>query len=293
MPGCEKMFDDLSALVDGELDAADSARVRDHVAACDACRAELDGLQRLESVLRRSRLVVEERPRLSMFPKITAAAAAILVAAVVYLNWPDPEAKVRELVGQYVVAPTESERESVARQILAYGDVARRVLVQGVESDRPELQIASVRILARSPDGADWLMNSGAAYGALGDGSYDVLNRPAADLDRALFDVSHQEPYKDFAASELASNNLFAMLLSSDPNLRAHAAATLEHNRRLTGGRLPKVNVPLRRLAFYLDSPDIGDMVYEALKQSTKQDFGRDKDAWLDWLRRTYNGQET
>jgi anti-sigma factor RsiW len=34
----------LSALLDGELDGPEAARVRDHVAACEACRAELDAV---------------------------------------------------------------------------------------------------------------------------------------------------------------------------------------------------------------------------------------------------------
>lgn len=293
MPACEDRFDDLSAYLDGELDAAVSTALRDHVAGCDGCRGELDGLQRLESTLRRSRLFVEEPRRLSYFPKLTAAAAAVLVAGILYLNWPDPQKAVRDLVGRYVVAPTESERETIAHQILSYGDVARRVLVEGVESHRPELQIASVRILARAADGEKWLMQSGAAYGALGDGDYDVLARPSGDFGRALMDVSSQNGYKKFAAAELPAQNLFAMLLSTDPALRLQAAETLQQCRRLTGGRLPTIDVPLPRLVQYLDSPDIGDMVYEALKQATKQDFGRDKGAWLKWLRKTYQGLET
>ena len=50
--------DDVRALLeeyaDGELDSGRDAAVLKHVSACTACGAELDQLQRLESLLRRA-----------------------------------------------------------------------------------------------------------------------------------------------------------------------------------------------------------------------------------------------
>ena len=47
MPGCEAFAARLSALVDGELDAVERARVEAHLDACAACRGLLADLRDL------------------------------------------------------------------------------------------------------------------------------------------------------------------------------------------------------------------------------------------------------
>lgn len=95
--------DALSALLDGELDAADAATVADHVAGCAGCAAELDDIRRarralrelpaveplpgfLESLQPRSNVVSLERHRARRLGGNLAAAAAAAVAAVVLLG---------------------------------------------------------------------------------------------------------------------------------------------------------------------------------------------------------------
>jgi anti-sigma factor RsiW len=51
MPACNDQELLLGALVDGELDAANTALVEAHVARCDGCREELERLQALRSLL--------------------------------------------------------------------------------------------------------------------------------------------------------------------------------------------------------------------------------------------------
>lgn len=52
MPACEDRNLTLGALVDGELDAANTALIEAHVARCDDCRKELERLQAVRSLLR-------------------------------------------------------------------------------------------------------------------------------------------------------------------------------------------------------------------------------------------------
>jgi len=44
---CDRAKEALSALLDGELTAAEADEVRAHLEGCPACRAELDALRRL------------------------------------------------------------------------------------------------------------------------------------------------------------------------------------------------------------------------------------------------------
>ena len=46
--------EDLSALLDGRLTAAEASRAREHLGACASCRAALDGLEAARSLLRRA-----------------------------------------------------------------------------------------------------------------------------------------------------------------------------------------------------------------------------------------------
>ncbi len=45
--GCEAMAMDLSAYFDNELDAAQAAQVKQHLAHCAVCRNKLAGMQRM------------------------------------------------------------------------------------------------------------------------------------------------------------------------------------------------------------------------------------------------------
>jgi anti-sigma factor RsiW len=94
-------IDELSAMVDGALDASATAALEAHVAGCDACAAELDGLRRVKSMLAAlpqaapsrafqvRQAEVEAAPRtagapagglLRAMPALTAAAAFVFVA---------------------------------------------------------------------------------------------------------------------------------------------------------------------------------------------------------------------
>ena len=89
----EPTLEELSAYLDHELDSAAEARVADHVAACDECRARLDGLRETAHAIRA--LPMETPPRRFTIPEqrrrgwrwapagwIGSAAVALLLIAV-------------------------------------------------------------------------------------------------------------------------------------------------------------------------------------------------------------------
>jgi TonB family protein len=105
---CGSIREWLGAFVDGELDAARLEQVRDHLEACAACRRELDQIQELgrlaksvehprlaedywdwqrtkvwHGIRNRRRVSVPSHRGTSVWPKLTTAAAGLLVVLVV------------------------------------------------------------------------------------------------------------------------------------------------------------------------------------------------------------------
>ncbi len=89
----EPTLEELSAYLDHELDSATQARVADHVAGCDECRARLDGLREtahairalpMETPPRRFTIPEQRRPAWRWAPAgwIGGAAVALLLIAV-------------------------------------------------------------------------------------------------------------------------------------------------------------------------------------------------------------------
>src|SRR5438874_10691358 len=89
----EPTLEELSAYLDHELDSATQARVAEHVAGCDECRARLDGLRETAHAIRA--LPMETPPRTFTVPEqrrrtwrwapagwIGSAAVALLLIAV-------------------------------------------------------------------------------------------------------------------------------------------------------------------------------------------------------------------
>lgn len=86
---CERIRGSISAGLDGELSELDAARVREHLSACDSCRAFNADAGSIAAVLRSAPLEPLPRPisvpsRRRVFPLRTpaaAAAAAVLMVA--------------------------------------------------------------------------------------------------------------------------------------------------------------------------------------------------------------------
>jgi Putative zinc-finger len=88
----EPTLEELSAFIDHELDAAEQARVAEHVAGCAACQARLDGLRQTAHAVRalpmetppRTFTIPAQRPSFRWAPVgwLGGAAAALLVIVV-------------------------------------------------------------------------------------------------------------------------------------------------------------------------------------------------------------------
>lgn len=79
MPACADQELLIGGLVDGELDAANTALVEAHVARCEGCRAELERLQALQNLLRgdgvRHRAPESLERRVAAMPELAPRAA--------------------------------------------------------------------------------------------------------------------------------------------------------------------------------------------------------------------------
>jgi len=140
--GCEGQLEALSALLDGELDAAEELELRRHLDACEACqawRAQLDGLsaavarsigrerapRQLALRLRAGRI---ERPSWRRRAAGGVVVAAVALAAVVLLGRTSPEgASATALVedhqrftsGASALAVPSSDPDAVSRGLAA------------------------------------------------------------------------------------------------------------------------------------------------------------------------------
>jgi len=106
--------DALSALLDGELSAADEADVRGHLAGCEQCRAELSATERMRTLVRelpalelpsivveRARWVGRAR-RPSRLAAAAAAVAAVAASALFVVAGGGREAPVSPEMGRLV-----------------------------------------------------------------------------------------------------------------------------------------------------------------------------------------------
>lgn len=66
MSDCERIEPALERWIDGELNAADGAMVRDHVSDCARCRAAQRGLEQIHAQLHHA--LVEDAPKLEFAP---------------------------------------------------------------------------------------------------------------------------------------------------------------------------------------------------------------------------------
>lgn len=111
MTGCDEARTQLSALLDGELDAAAASELRDHIESCDACHQEWLLLRKLDDQLRDA-LVLEVPTSINRKPirpaapsvnwKATFAAvaiAAIVLVAVMLTQFRTSETPVAENLG--------------------------------------------------------------------------------------------------------------------------------------------------------------------------------------------------
>ena len=112
----------LSALADGELNWAEEAEARSHLAGCAGCAAELVAVERVRAALRglpqidlptlvveRARFATRRPPRFAAAVAAVAAAAAAVVFAVAPLQDHTVTPRVGQLVQTHATSPANQD----------------------------------------------------------------------------------------------------------------------------------------------------------------------------------------
>jgi hypothetical protein len=287
----------LDEYLDGELDEADRAVVEGHLSTCAACRSELERSKKLEAVLRsvptgalpdENRFVqsVRARSRRSA-PGRWAVAAALLIAAPVLsiLALRSDPVDVRAELVKYSVKPS-AEVESRIRS----AGPAALVQLEGALDDREiKIQFAAASLLFKLSDdptrdrvlarfqqkketNGTWTLSEPGA-----DDSDDELVPITVSMavdgqDRWAMNVLKKLNHLNLKAQHKIVDSVVILLHSTNVEIQRHA---LEIVKKL------EIEFPLSAVVDLLDSPELGDEALRFLRQETKKDFGKDKQAWL------------
>jgi len=287
----------LDEYLDGELAEADRAAVEGHLASCAACRAELDRSKKLEAVLRSvpsgaapdaDRFVqsVRARSRRSSEARWALAAAALIAAVglATFALRSEPVDVRAELV-KYSVKPS-AEIENRIRSAGPAGLVQlegalddREVKIQFSAaallfklSDDPTRERVLVRFQQKKEPNGTWTLGEPGA-----DDSDDELVPVTLSLavdgqDRWALNVLQKLNRLNRQAQGKIVDSVVTLLHSTNVDIQRHA---LEIVKKL------EIEFPLPAVVDLLDSPELGEEALRFLRQETRKDFGKDKQAWL------------
>jgi hypothetical protein len=296
----------LDEYLDGELPAADRADVEGHLASCTACRAELERSRKLEAVLRSvttgaapdaDRFVQSVRLRARRRPPIwmlvgggvlaTAGgvAAAGFLLAFVLGHFVGKTQPVDAELALYVEKPSAE----IENRIRSAGPAGLAVLERALEQGDVRLQFAAASLLFKLADrptrdrvlavyqqrkepANGWTLSEPGT-----DDSDDEMVPIAVSLavngqdSRALAVLQKLHRLNRKAQLKIV-DSVVTLLHSTNVDVQRHA---LEIVKKLD------IEFPLPAIVELLDSPELGDEALRFLRQETKKDFGRDKQAWL------------
>jgi anti-sigma factor RsiW len=133
---CRQCSDNLTAFLDGELDAADLERVQSHLAACLSCSEELTGLREttgfVESHCRnleprpeswrliRSRIGEAQAPSASLgslFSRFRWATAFTVIAAIFAFGYVQYQQVQKKNLDRYISQYIEERKSQITRQL--------------------------------------------------------------------------------------------------------------------------------------------------------------------------------
>jgi len=285
----------LDEYFDGELVEADRATVDGHLAACDACRAELERSRKLETVLRKvttgaapdaDRFVESVRARSRRpSPARWALAAAALIAvaglAIVALRGP---VDVRAELVKY----SEKPATAIEDRLRSAGPAALRQLEGGMDDRDVKVQFAAASLLFKLADAPtrDRVLarfqqkkesNGGWTLSEPGIDDSDAEMVPvtvslAVDgQNRWAIDVLGKLHRLNRQAQNKIVDSVVTLLHSTNVDVQRHA---LEIVKKL------EIDFPLSAVVDLLDSPELGEEALRFLRAETKKDFGKDKESW-------------
>ncbi len=287
----------LDEYLDGELAEAERAVVEAHLASCAACRTELEQSRKLEKVLRSvpagaapdaDRFVASVRARSRRSSEARwALAAAVLIAAVGLTTFALREGPVdvrAELV-KYSVKPTAE----IENRIRSAGPTGLAQLEGALDDREVKIQFSAAALLFKLSDdqtrervlsryqqkkesNGTWTLSEPGT-----DDSDDELVPITVSLavdgqDRWAMNVLQKLNRLNVQAQHKVVDSVVTLLHSTNVDVQRHA---LEIVKKLD------VEFPLTALVDLLDSPELGEEALRFLRQETKKDFGKDKQAWL------------
>jgi hypothetical protein len=285
----------LDEYLDGELAEADRAVVDGHLASCAACRAELEQSRKLEKVLLSvstgaapdaDRFVQSLRARSrrpALRPWSIAAAAVLLISLAAGLVLRDRPVDVRAQLASYASKPS-SEIEGRIRSAGADG---LKQLERSLDDQDVKIQFAAASLLFKLADDStrDRVLsrfqqkketNGTWTLSEPGTDDSDVEMVPVtvsmAGKDAWAMQVLQKLHRLNHAAQGKIVDSVVTLLHSTNVDIQRHA---LEIVKKL------EIEFPLPAVIDLLDSPELGDEALRFLRQETKKDFGKDKDAWL------------
>jgi hypothetical protein len=283
----------LDEYLDGELSDAERTTVGGHLAACAACRTELERSQKLENVLRSvssgalpdaDRFVQSVRARSRRpAPWRFAAAAAALIAVTVALAFAlRGPVNVKSELARYAEKP----ETSIEERLRSAGPAALKEIEVAMDDPNVKVQFAAAsllfkladastrdRVLARfqQPKESGWTLSEPGI-----DDSDDELvpvtvsmavdgqDRWAMNVLKKLHKLNHQAQCK-------IVDSVVTLLHSTNVDIQRHALAIVKKL---------DIDFPLAAVVDLIDSPELGEEALRFLKTETKKDFGKDKESW-------------
>ena len=287
----------LDEYLDGELAGADRAAVEEHLASCAACRSELERSKKLEAVLRsvpsgdapdadRFLQALRSRSRRSSEARWALAAAALIaVAGLTTFAFREDPVDVRGELAKYSVKPTAE----IENRIRSAGPAGLAQLEGALDDREVKIQFSAAALLFKLSDdrtrervltryqqkkesSGTWTLSEPGA-----DDSDDELVPVTVSLavdgqDRWAMNVLKKLNRLNRQAQHQIVDSVVTLLHSTNVEIQRHA---LEIVKKL------EIEFPLSAVVDLIDSPELGEEARRFLRQETKKDFGRDKEAWL------------
>jgi hypothetical protein len=287
----------LDEYLDGELGEPDRAAVERHLESCAACRAERERSLKLEGVLRSvsvgaapdaDRFVqsVKARSRRPSFgPWALAAAALIAAAGLTIVLSPAGRLDVRAELARYAEKPSTD----IENRIRSAGPRGLAELEAALQGSDGKVQFAAASLLFKLADGAtrDRVLvryqqrKETATPWTLGEPGTDDEDAELIPIavslaidghDSRALAVLQKLNRLNLQAQRKIVDSVVTLLHSTNVDIQRHA---LEIVKKL------EIDFPLSAVVDLLDSPELGEEALRFLRRETKQDFGKDKSAWV------------
>ncbi len=286
----------LDEYLDGELGEADRRGAEAHLAACGACREELERSRRLERLLvsvpaagkapDADRFLVEVRSRSRRrFGWGVAAAAALLLGVLAFLlSSRGSRQDALDAVAAYAERPSTQLEDAVRRA----GPEGIRAVESCLAHRDVKVQFAAATLLFKLGDAAtrDRVLaqfqkrgetNGGWELSDPGVEREDVelvqhaINLAVDGQQRVALDVLRRLHRLNRAAHEKIIDSVVTLLMSDNTKVQKLALDIVKEL---------DIEFPLSAIVDLLDSPELGDQALKVLREATLKDFGRDKETW-------------